>query len=201
MAFALLALLCDIWVSTCTTSVPLGCHCSAWTCAGGRGRLAAKHPILLRGSHSSCEEASCSSEGFRLDLLSSWCEALNPVCLQLCQWTGRWGGGCSNHLLPVEGLCQGCCCSLTNCSIWSWLVEPSFLQEVWSCSRVPSPQPPLKPLSTSASACAEVLKPLNKRAWVFSGHFLSYTTVELQKTIGQTVRSLPTSCSLMQIFF
>lgn len=98
MAFAVLALLRDIWVRTCITSTLLGCLCIARTCTGGRGRLAAKHPLLLPGSPLS----SCSSEGFRLNVLFSGFEALNPVCFQLCRWTGRWSGGCGNHLLWVE---------------------------------------------------------------------------------------------------
>lgn len=48
------------------------------------------------------EETFCSSEGFRLNVLSSRFEALTPACFQLSHWAGWWGGACSNHLLQAE---------------------------------------------------------------------------------------------------
>lgn len=149
------------------------------------------------------EETFCSSEGFRLNVLSSRFEALTPACFQLSHWAGWWGGACSNHLLQAEEQhLSGSARAVAAASP----IAPSG-PGWWSHPFPRRSGPALRSLPHSLLQSpspvytdSHRIKAITRRAYKSSVHFLSLTIAELQKTTGQAGRPLPTGCSLMQSF-
>lgn len=100
----------------------------------------------------SCEEASCSSEGFRSNVLPSWFEALNPVRFQLQRGSG----------VEVVAITYSELKSSIRAALPGLLQQPpQLLSLVLAGGAIPSPgglvlpsgsllQPSLKPFSMSA---------------------------------------------------